>query len=115
MEIVINADFGGFSLSRDAFLGLRKMGNKHAIEEPDIGEMWPDGSGPRQDDIGAYSFLRDIPRDDRDLISVIKDIGKKANGRSASLKIVEIPDDVKWGIHEYDGSEHVEEQHRTWS
>jgi len=28
---------------------------------------------------------------------------------------VEIPDDVKWHIHEYDGLEHVAEDHRTWS
>lgn len=35
-------------------------------------------------------------------------------GRYAELKVVEIPDDVKWTIEEYDGWEHVAEKHRVW-
>ena len=31
------------------------------------------------------------------------------------LTIVDVPDEVKWHIHEYDGLEHVAEDHRTWS
>ena len=33
----------------------------------------------------------------------------------AQLKIVEIPDDVKWIVEEYDGIELIAEVHRTWS
>jgi hypothetical protein len=33
---------------------------------------------------------------------------------SENLKVVEVPDDVKWHIHEYDGGDHVAEDHRTW-
>jgi hypothetical protein len=33
---------------------------------------------------------------------------------SKPLKVVEIPDGVKWQIEEYDGSEWVAEKHRTW-
>jgi len=43
------------------------------------------------------------------------DLGKKANGGYAELKVVEIPDDVDWEITEYDGLEQVEEKHRVWT
>ena len=33
----------------------------------------------------------------------------------AELKVVTIPDNVPWTIAITDGSEHVSEQHRTWS
>jgi hypothetical protein len=32
----------------------------------------------------------------------------------ARLKIIEIPDDIEWHIEEYDGLEHIDENHRTW-
>lgn len=57
----------------------------------------------------------DLKRDDPVLIQVVEELGELANGRHAELKIVEIPDDVKWQIEEYDGLEWVAEQHRTWS
>ncbi len=54
-------------------------------------------------------------RTDPCLIQAIEELGEKANGYSAELKIVEIPDDVlKWEITEYDGKEIVEEIHRVW-
>ena len=58
---------------------------------------------------------RDLERDDPLLIKVVEELGDKADGRFAKLKIVEIPDDVDWEIDEYDGSETVEEKHRSWS
>jgi hypothetical protein len=36
------------------------------------------------------------------------------SGKFADLKIVKIPDGSKWEIEEYDGLEHVSEQHQTW-
>ena len=56
----------------------------------------------------------DILRDDPVLVAVIEKLGVKANGRSANLKIVEIPADVQWEIDEYDGREHIQEKHREW-
>ena len=55
-----------------------------------------------------------IARDDADLIAVVEEMGEKADGDYAELRIVEIPDDVQWEIHDNDGSEHVAEKHRTW-
>jgi hypothetical protein len=45
----------------------------------------------------------------------VQELGEKANDRFSKLKIVEIPDDVQWEIQEYDGWEHIAENHRTWS
>ncbi len=113
--VVICVDYGGFSLSRKAFLRLREMGNKYALEEPDDGEPWEDGSIRTPfacDEIG--SFLRSIPRDDPDFIKVVEEMGDESNGSHAKLKIIEIPDGVEWKIEEYDGWEHIAEKHRTW-
>ena len=38
-----------------------------------------------------------------------------ANGGSANIKVVEVPEDVDWEIAEYDGVEWVAEKHRTWT
>ena len=61
-----------------------------------------------------YFSQRDIERNDPVLIEVIEELGEEANGNHASIEIVNIPDDVKWEIQEYDGQEWVAEQHRTW-
>ena len=112
-QVVINSCFGGFSLSRAAFLRLREMGNKCALEERDYGEKYDDGS-VREPICGTEMFCSDIPRDDPDLIAVVRDMGETASGSLAQLAVVEIPDNVAWEIDEYDGNEHVAEQHRTW-
>lgn len=56
----------------------------------------------------------EINRDDPYLIQLIEDMGDEVDTRYSKLKIVEIPDDVKWHIGEYDGIEWVAENHRTW-
>lgn len=116
IKVVINDCFGGFGLSRAAFLRLRELGSEVAKKEPDFGEKYSDGSGVREKFSDRYeSFCSYIERDDPLLIRVVEELGEKASGSCAKLKIVEIPSNVKWGIHDYDGSEHVEEQHRTWA
>lgn len=114
MKVVINACFGGFGLSREAFLKLRQMGNQHAKKEPDYGEKYSDGSGPRQQFGRHDSFCSGIDRDDPMLVKVVEELGDVANGDCAKLKIVEIPDGVNWEVSEYDGNEHIAEKHQTW-
>ena len=111
-HIVINAIRGGFGLSRAAFHRLRELGSEPALAEPDIGEKWKDGSvrGEWPD-----AFCDSIQRTDPLLVQVVRELGKAANGTLADLKIVEVPDGVKWTIEEYDGLEQVAECHRTWS
>lgn len=88
MKLVINSGFGAFGLSKEAyeFLGLE----------------W-DGYG-----------YPDLKREDARLVECIETLGKKANGLFAELKVLEIPDDVKYTIEHYDGIESVHEVHRVW-
>jgi hypothetical protein len=56
----------------------------------------------------------EIERNDPVLVEVVEQLGDLANSRYAKLKIVEVPDDVKWYIHDYYGVEEVHEEHRKW-
>ena len=88
MKIVINNCYGGFSLSKEAceFLGAKS----------------------------AYEYSDDNNRNDPRLVECVETLGDKANGDSARLHVVEIPDDVDWYIDEYDGIESIHERHRIW-
>jgi len=112
MDIVINRCHGGFSLSRDALHKLRKMGNKCALEETDLGEKWPDSNEINNHNFNSY--CRDIERTDPDLLKIVKEMGEKADGGFAFLRIVEIPDGVNFEIEVYDGLESIHENHRSW-
>ena len=98
MKIVINADHGGFRLSDEAMTRYLKAKNISLDADPHRGRL--------------YDW--EIPRDDLDLIAIVEEMGRDASSVYASLKIVDIPDDVEWQIEEYDGLEWVAEKHRTW-
>ncbi len=110
MKVVINVCFGGFSVSTEAVKWIRK---NMPCEHEDVlkGEKYSDGSICTSE-WGHYghSEARSCPS----LVAVVEILGEKANGECAELAIIEIPNDVKWHIHEYDGSEHIAEDHRTW-
>lgn len=89
-KIVINDDYGGFGLSTKALSRYNEL------------------SGENRD------YSSEVPRDSPYLIKVIEEMGKEANGAFADLKIVSIPDDVKWIVEEYDGLEWIAEKHRIW-
>ena len=89
--IVINTCFGGFSLSDEAK------------------ELY----ATKADKPIEYSW--NLEPDDPILVAVVTELGTDANGMSSDLKVVEVPDGVSWTIKEYDGMEHIAEQHRTWS
>ena len=100
-KVVINTCFGGFDLSEEAialYRMLRELSDSvrslAATERP--------------------TYADEIARDDYDLVYVVETLGEKANTPHSKLKVVEIPADVKWQIEEYDGSEHIAEQHRIW-
>lgn len=90
MKIVINRCYGGFGLSPEAILKYTEL---KGIEYNDF--------------IGSE-------RNDPILVQLVEEMGSKSCANFSKLKIVEIPDDVEWQIAEYDGSEWVEEKHRTW-
>jgi len=112
-KIVINTSYERFCVSHKAFLMLRELGQKEALQEPNPGVYWPEASGPREPSLNRCGIL--IPRDDEKLVLVVEKLREEANGHCAALKVVSIPDEVKWEIVKSDGMEHVSEVHRTWS
>lgn len=135
MKIVINTCYGGFSLSDEAFeLYLTLKGIKFYKEPSESGYKGDfdyfscpakeykklltqaKKTGDFKELNGKNLFLsnRSVLRNDPILVQVIEKLGGKANGRHAKLKVVEIPDDIKWEISEYKGREHVSETHKIW-
>lgn len=94
MKVVINTCFGGFGLSPQAIERYVALGGILVD-----GQFW--------------SF--EVKRNDPALVQTVEELGDAANDRYSKLKVVEIPDDVVWYIHNYDGQEQVYEAHRTWS
>ena len=138
-EIVINACYGGFSLSYEGVMlyaklaGFKLYAFTNAMDKEghlDFSHFVPYDGGTKEWMVhyskkplntdgtyvdNAYFSDRDIPRDDKNLITTVKQLGEKANGSCAKLKVIEIPAGVKWEIEEYDGNEHVSESHERWS
>ncbi|MGH7164528.1 MAG: hypothetical protein ACREIS_03260, partial [Nitrospiraceae bacterium] len=112
-KVVINKSHGVFCLSHAAFLRLRELGQREALQEPDLGAYWPIGASPQEPSLNRCGVL--IPRDDLMLVQVVEELGAEANGHCADLKVVEIPKDAQWEIEKSDGMEHVSEVHRTWN
>jgi hypothetical protein len=143
MKVVINKCWGGFGLSDEAYLWMHKHGNipikkyteekrgkdgKYKHEPKNEGMVIFDRTlsaatlktVSREDEIkflGRYweTWSRDNEfRSNPLLVKCVEALGEKANGQHASLKVVEIPDGVKWHIEEYDGQESIDEDHRSW-
>ena len=91
IKVVINRCFGGFGLTEAA---LNEYKIRKGVTDPNF-------------------YYYDIPRDCPVLVEMVE--RGDVDGTYSDLKVVEIPDDVNWHIHEYDGLEHVAERHRTWS
>jgi hypothetical protein len=137
VKIVINACFGGFSLSDEGTQHYAKLkGMTLYPEEHDHSYVtfWTVPEAERVKPLpglwvnhpievraeynrkisGQTLYCRDIPRDDPELVRTVEDLGEAANGSCAELKIVEVPDGTDWEISEYDGNEHVAQKHETW-
>lgn len=138
MRIVINKCFGGFGLSHEAIKKYLNLKGKKAFFYKQTKYHFQDGVEeyekvhPMNDnymfyvvtkDLGEiinslpdkyYFSYYDIKRDDKDLVKVVSDLGEKADGDNAKLAIVDVPDGIKWTMEEYDGIEHIAEEHETW-
>lgn len=101
-KVVYNDCYGGFSLSREAILLARELsGNPEwggAIIKGDKGE---DGELCEHE----YGYV-EVARHDPVLVRVVEELGKKASGSVANLRIKEIKGSV-YRIDEYDGAESV--------
>lgn len=100
-KVVINRKYGGFGLSDKAINELK------ALNSPILSCFLPEK-------ILYVDPSNDSFRSHPDLVSVVGKLGKEANGCSANLKVVEIPDDINYEIEDYDGMEHISEIHREW-
>ena len=108
IKVVINADYGGFSLSGEAYAVIAKV-NGWTRCTNDYGQDY------LLDDKGNKLFYWNIPRDNSGLVTAVETLGSEdAGGEHSTLKIVEVPDSVNWYVEEYDGKEWVAERHRTW-
>ena len=87
-QIVINCVHGGFYLSDTGIAFLKEHGS-----------VLPE-------------YPHDVPRNDPNLVKLARVAPDQTS--CCKLQVVDIPDDVKWVIQEYDGAEWVAEQHRTW-
>lgn len=125
MKVVINACFGGFSVSKAAAEHMAANGCPVATAE--LAEYDAKMTDPsKQDEFeqrwgfrwygyghtdGGGGYVRNSPQ----LVAAVEALGDAASGDCARLRVVEMPDGVEWTIEEYDGNEHVAEVHRTWS
>ena len=144
MKIVINKCYGGFGLSNAAYEKLIEWGvpvRKYKEERRGDDGLYkdePENNGEiifdRELTLPGEDSLNDIyhkykpsgiserywdcwTRDNRShplVVRVVEELGEKASGRHASLKVIEIPDGIEYEIDEYEGIEHIAEKHRTW-
>jgi len=127
-KVVINTCFGGFGLSEKAMFRYAELKGLTLYRDNDwMPTYWliPEEERVEKNyfcDRNAYNewycnntlYSSEIRRDDPVLIQVVEELGKTADGEYASLKVIEIPDDIEYSIKEYDGLEHIAEFHRTW-
>jgi hypothetical protein len=120
MKVAINRCYGGFGISNAAFekilerkgIEYEKTPAKFKFRGDDFDYYKKGMVGENDGYLSEYDIFAD--RTDPDLIAVLEEMGKAAEGWAADIAIVDIPDDVKWHIDEYDGLEHIAEDHRTW-
>lgn len=137
MKVVINKCYGGFGLSIEALYKCVQENSplvkKYKYGEKNITEDWDgfikkylkeDYNGYLSNghyylyhpiDETLYTFDKhEWKRNEPELVALVEEMGEAANGTYAKLKVVEIPDDVEYTIHDYDGMETIHEKHRSW-
>ena len=114
-RIVINTQYGGFSLSQQAELRyLELAGIPYTLEPQEDRDTQLRLGSKIMINGKEFNSRYDIKRNDPALVATVRQLGSEASGDYATLKVVEVPTDVDWYIEEYDGKEWVAEQHRTW-
>ena len=121
MKIIINICYGGFGFSKEAIIRMRELGyeraNNISISQEEHDKKYPTStiSFHNWDNFSFYDNESGDERTDPLIIQVVEELGERASGSMAKLKIVEIPDNIKYIIEEYDGTEWIAEEHKTWS
>lgn len=104
-KVVINACYGGFSLSDDAIREyLRRTGREWTEEQSEFSLL-----GTLFHVIGDEDWYdRDLDRADPVLVAIVEEMGEAANGSCANLEIRELPKGTLYRIDEYDGYESIQ-------
>ena len=135
MKVVVNRCFGGFGISNKALLELIKRNFKYVEKinvysycknKDEISRDFMEFDSEykqhrymnmllKNDDLYMLKdrYLENF-RSDPDLIDIIEKLGEESFGKHADLEIVNVPDDIKWYIDDYDGRETIREEHRCW-
>jgi hypothetical protein len=106
-KVVLNSCFGGFSLSEEA---IEMLNVEHDLDiDREYGYLGNEDLGIDDENFEAY-------RMDKRLVGVVEKLGvDKASGKHASLRIVNVPDEVVevygWHVDDYDGCESVHQSH----
>lgn len=134
-KIVYNACYGGFSLSDEAIERYAAIKGLTLYPEPlGIGAFKTYWTISSEDRAGRYLqgderhaasleerassnkfcsdnqlYDRDIPRNDPALVQVVEELGDRANGAHARLRITDVAAGGRYRIEEYDGYETVVE------
>lgn len=115
MKVVINKCYGGFGLSDKAVEACIALGMT-------VGDEYSEGKDftrLKESHFGKYCAERENRNEfrcDPRVVQVVEELGEEAYGDFANLEVVEIPFDGPegWYIDNYDGLEHIVEQHNTW-
>ncbi len=130
-KVVINSCYGGFGLSSIAVKRIAELQGKQCFffdrdnnllpiieNSEDFWQAFDTDNISQFNNSADYKnhILEESPRDREDpfLIQAVEELKEKANAKYAKLKIVEIPNDVKYTIDEYSGFESIHEIHRIW-
>ena len=117
MKVVINSSYGPFSLSVEAHTLYAKLKGYNLIKDGnDDDDFWTFYKNEESEENIIDDWLFD--RSDPYLVQVVETLGEKSShGKNCKLKVVEIPDGIKWYIdnREQGGGEWVAERHRTWN
>jgi hypothetical protein len=127
IKIVYNACYGGFSLSHEAIMRYAEIKGIKLYTKKEYGyshyylcppeeydrinaeeQAKPVSPDRFERSNGLYFSYRDFERNDPILVQVVEELGDKANGRCAKLRIAEVPAGTLYRIDEYDGFESVE-------
>lgn len=114
VKIVLNACYGGFSLSREAVLYARKLsGDPNWGGPTTVGDTYSCGEPVTH----HYGYIDKIARTDPVLVATVEALGDKASGQCANLRVSRISKGTRYRIEEYDGFERLETEDdvRDWA
>ena len=118
MKVVINVCYGGFGLSNKAVKRCLELGMKETTynKQGNYTDETADFVKSEKKYYAKNSHLESF-RANPIVVQVVEQMGDKANGDFAKLKVIDIPfDSIEgWHIDEYDGWESICENHRSWS